>query len=120
LLGVRFFRAGTQRKQRPLPVLKGSNWHLVGLINIFYLESDCARVVEKLKAKQQDRSLVWPLIKEVLEESRHFHRFEVHKIGREQNPVAHELAHLAIRSRESRVYFASFTKDVTLICNDIT
>ncbi|OEL38825.1 hypothetical protein BAE44_0000163, partial [Dichanthelium oligosanthes] len=85
------------------------------------LESDCAGVVEKLKAKQQDRSLLWPLIKEALEEGRLLHGFEVHMIGREQNKVAHGLAQLAIRSREGRVYFSSFPDDVmSLACNDIS
>lgn len=58
------------------------------------LETYCATVASKLQATVLDRSLVKPLIQEA--------HLEVKKISREQNKVAHELAHLA-NQFESRV-----------------
>jgi len=48
-------------------------------------------------------------------------RLEIVKISRSQNNVAHELAHFAIRSGCSEVFFASFPKFVlSRVCNDTT
>jgi hypothetical protein len=44
---------------------------------------------------------------------------EIAKISRNQNNVAHELPHFAIRSGLSQVFFASFPDFVlSLVCND--
>ena len=44
---------------------------------------------------------------------------DIVKIGRSQNNVAHELAHFAIRSGHSEVFFASLPEFVlSLVCDD--
>ena len=44
---------------------------------------------------------------------------QVVKISRNQNNVAHELAHFALRSSRSQVFFSSFPEFViSLGCND--
>jgi hypothetical protein len=48
-------------------------------------------------------------------------RLEMVKISRSQDNVAHELAHFAIRSGCSEVFFASFPEFVLCrVCNDTT
>lgn len=48
-----------------------------------------------------------PIIHDTLHESSRARSVEFVKIGREQNKVAHELAHRALVSGECRVYFAA-------------
>ena len=44
---------------------------------------------------------------------------KISKISRSQNNVAHELAHFALRSDRSQVFFSSFSEFViSLVCND--
>jgi hypothetical protein len=101
-------------------VTLGLLWPLAGLIFLW-----CSRltavVAEKLKSKQQDRLVVWTLLHEARLEMEDLCSLEVVKINRSQNNVAHELAHFAIRSSHSQVFFASFPEFVlSLVCNDTT
>ncbi|OEL31319.1 hypothetical protein BAE44_0007662 [Dichanthelium oligosanthes] len=61
------------------------------------LESDCSTVVERLRSTTMDRSLVASLIVEALRERQQLRSLVIEKIGREQNKIVHELAHLAIK-----------------------
>jgi len=82
------------------------------------IETDCAAVVERLKSKEQDRSVTWSLIHEARLATEDLCSLDVVKI-RSQNNVAHELAHFAIRSGRSQVFFSSFPEFVlSLVCND--
>jgi hypothetical protein len=83
------------------------------------LEVDCSNVMDKRKMGGKDRSLVAPIISDALRESQVLHSIAFTAIGREQNKVAHELAHLAVRSNQCCVNFQSFLECVNaLICND--
>jgi hypothetical protein len=62
------------------------------------LESDCSQLVDKLHTKGRDRSLVAPIICDILKESSFLVSVSFCKVRREQNRVAHELAQLAMRS----------------------
>jgi ribonuclease HI len=66
------------------------------------VETDCAQVIRKLLAKNMDRSLVSPIISDILEEGSKLQSVSFSKIRREQNKVAHELAQLALRSGNGR------------------
>ena len=68
------------------------------------IETDCASVVERLKSKEQDRSVTWSLIHEVRLAMEDLCSLDVVKISRSQNNVAHELAHFAIRSGHSKFF----------------
>jgi hypothetical protein len=103
--GDRFFTAGTRKKWRACGVLMASHLHLGGLRPNSSLNS---AGVEKLKVQSQDRSMAWPLIREAIHVGRHLHRLEASRISREQNKVAHELAHLAFSLRGNRVYLSLF------------
>lgn len=84
------------------------------------LESDCATVIEKLSLSEIDRSLVAPVIRDALREKSHLKSLRIVKGGREQNKVAHELAHRARCLGESKVWFANFPECfTTLACKDI-
>ncbi|KAF8661039.1 hypothetical protein HU200_057134 [Digitaria exilis] len=77
-------------------------------------------VIEKLKVEGVDRSVVAPILLDTLHEKAHLRSLVFVKIGREQNKVAHELAHLGVRSGVCQVWFASFPESlVTLACKDI-
>jgi hypothetical protein len=83
------------------------------------LETDCAVVTEKLNNNTKDRSLDRSLIREAQLDMEELCRLEIVKISRCQNNVAHELAHFAIRSARSEVFFSSFPEFVvSLVCND--
>jgi ribonuclease HI len=70
---------------------------------VIILESDCSTVVGKLREEVLDRSLVGPVTCDALEASKDLMAVRFVKISREQNKVAHELAHLALRTTENRV-----------------
>jgi ribonuclease HI len=76
----------------------GRRWPDHGVI----LESDCSQLVDKLQAKAQDRSLVAPIICDILKESSSLVSVSLSKVRREQNKAAHELAQLAMRSGDVR------------------
>lgn len=77
-------------------------------------------MIDKLRATGTDRSIVAPIILDTLQARAQLRRVEFVKICREQNKVAHEFAHLALRSGRSRAWFADFPEcAVTLACNDI-
>jgi ribonuclease HI len=71
------------------------------------LESDCSQLVDKLQAKDRDRSLVAPIICDILKESSSLVSVSFSKVRREQNKVAHELAQLAMRSGDVQTSSAS-------------
>jgi hypothetical protein len=66
------------------------------------IESDYAQVVAKLKAGGGDKSLVATVIGDILMESSLVGGVSFRSIRRVHNKVAHELAHLALRSGVSR------------------
>jgi len=80
------------------------------------LETDCAVVAAKLKSNVQDRSIGWSLIREARMAMEDLCRLEIAKISRSQNNVAHELAHFAIRSGRSEVFFLLFLNLFCLSC----
>ena len=83
------------------------------------LETDCVVVAAKLKNTDQDRSVGWSLVREAQIAMEELSSLDIVKIGRSQNNVAHELAHFAIRSGRSEVFFVSFHEFVfSLVCND--
>jgi ribonuclease HI len=83
------------------------------------LETDCDVVAAKLKNTIQDRSVGWSLVREAHVAMEELSSLDIVNIGRSQNNVAHELAHFAIRSGRSEVFFASFLEFVlSLVCND--
>jgi hypothetical protein len=83
------------------------------------LETDCAMVAAKLKNTIQDHSVGWSLVHEAQVAMEELSSLDIVKIGRSQNNVAHELAHFAIRSVRSEVFFASFLEFVlSLDCNN--
>lgn len=89
------------------------------------LESDCASVVAKVLATE-DRSLVGAIIKDVKWEAALYPGFEMVKVERKQNRVAHELAQVACRLSQSRVSFSCVPDCVQdlvlserLFCNDV-
>ncbi|KAF8653465.1 hypothetical protein HU200_062210 [Digitaria exilis] len=72
----------------------------------FILESDNASVIVKLKMREWQRSNVAPVILDTLHAKAELGSLAFAKIGREQNKVAHELAHLALRKDVNCVWFA--------------
>jgi len=72
------------------------------------LKTDCAVVAEKLNNNTKDRSLDRSLIREAHLDMEGICRLEIVKISRCQNNVAHELAHFAIKSGRSEVFFFLF------------
>lgn len=84
------------------------------------LEADNVSVIQKLNEGGLNRSRVAPVIHDIRQEKIQFSRFHFAKIGREQNKVAHELAHLALSSGVCRVWFANFPEScVTLACKEL-
>ena len=77
------------------------------------LETDCAMVAAKLKNTDQDRLVGWSLVHEAQIAMEELSSLDIVKIGRSQNNVAHELAHLAIWSGRSEVFFLFF---LSLFC----
>ena len=77
------------------------------------LETDCAVVAAKLKNTDQDRLVGWSLVHEAQIAMEELSGLEIVKIGRCHNNVAHELAHFAIRSGRSEVFFLLF---LSLFC----
>jgi hypothetical protein len=67
------------------------------------LESDCSTVIGKFQERCRDRSIISPVICDGLEAIKALSDVSFSRVSRELNRVAHELAHLAIRSKESRV-----------------
>lgn len=85
----------------------------------FIMEADNALVIEKLRTGGMHRSVVAPIIRDTLQAKVQLRSVEFTKIGREQNKLAHELAHLAVRNGVCRVWFANFPGSlITLACND--
>lgn len=86
------------------------------------LETDCAVLADKLKKTgMQDRSVAWVLVRDAWADKEELCSLEVIKISRYKNNVAHELAHYAIRTGLSQVFFSSFPEFfLTLACKDIT
>uniref|UniRef100_K3ZFI0 RNase H type-1 domain-containing protein n=1 Tax=Setaria italica TaxID=4555 RepID=K3ZFI0_SETIT len=81
------------------------------------LVADCSTIIDKLRKGGMDRSQVAPVIMDALHEGQQLRSLIFMKIGTEQNKVAHELAHLAIRSRQCCVSFLLFPECVhALIC----
>jgi len=80
------------------------------------LETDYAVVAVKLKSNGQDRWIGWSLIREARMAMDVLCGLEIAKISRSQNNVAHELAHFAIRSGCSEVFFSSFPDFVFFSC----
>lgn len=82
------------------------------------LESDCASVVDSLQAREQDRSIIAPIIRDTLLYARGLMAIS---FRREQNKIAHELAHLASRLNECQVLLNSPHESVSnLVCNELT
>ena len=77
-------------------------WPDAGII----LESDCATVLEKIKSNNHDRSLISGLIHDIKLESSLRGWFNTSKISRGHNQIAHALAQIAMRSRQSKISFA--------------
>ena len=74
-------------------------------------------VADKLKSREQDRSLVWLILQEARLHMVDLCSLDVVKISRCQNNVAHELVHFG--SGRSQVFFGSFPDFVlSLVCND--
>jgi ribonuclease HI len=67
------------------------------------LESDCSQIIDKLQAGSLDRSLVAPIVCDVVMECSLLLSVSFSKVRREQNKAAHELAQLAMRSEVVRV-----------------
>lgn len=83
------------------------------------VETDCAVIAEKLKSKEKDRSVAWSIMHEAQLAVEDLHSLEVVKVSRSQNNVAPEVAHYALRSGSSQVFFCFFPKFVqSLVCND--
>jgi ribonuclease HI len=96
-------------------IILAARWPEVPMI----LETDCAVVVGKLRNPVQDRSLIWSTIQEATVGMEDLCRVEVLKISRAQNNTAHQLAHYAIRSSSSQVFFSSFPEFVvSLACKN--
>ena len=85
------------------------------------LESNCQLVVAKFYAKGCDRSVLWNVLAMMHEAGSQLCKLEVVKINRDQNNLAHELAHFASRSRECQCFFDCFPDWVVFLsCNDVT
>lgn len=69
----------------------------------FVLESNCAIVVQILRTATRDRSSITGLIEDTCSEGRQRTVLSVAKIQRKQNKIAHELAQMTCRLKESRV-----------------
>ncbi|CAO2163808.1 unnamed protein product [Urochloa humidicola] len=83
------------------------------------LETDCASVISKVTSKSPDRSVLGAIIEDIKQAARGFRCICFRGISREQNKVAHELAHLAIRRKENDVLVGGAPACVDpLICND--
>jgi ribonuclease HI len=86
----------------------------------FTLETDCASVVGKLQAANEDKSLIAPIIRDTLREARLLRGVSLRKIWREQNKVAHSLPQLAMRSGGYQVSFSNPPECVmNLICKEL-
>ncbi|CAN6241979.1 unnamed protein product [Urochloa humidicola] len=91
-------------------------WRMANL----FLEADCSTVIDKLAANCMDRSVVGPIIRDIGEEIKNLNSISFSKVRREQNKVAHELAHLAIRTGNSQVFVESVPECAsTLVCNEL-
>jgi ribonuclease HI len=85
------------------------------------MEADCASVIGKLQTGCEDKSVIAPIIRDILKETCLLLGVTFKKIRREQNKVAHSLAHLAIRSNECRVSLSNPPECMmNLICNEVT
>lgn len=104
------------RRRKLWLVWKVFRWKLVGRTGIYIiLESDNATIVNTLKDDGINRSMVAPIVLDAATEKMKLKSLVVAKIGREQNNVAHDLAHRARRSGESRVWFADFLEALSLL-----
>jgi hypothetical protein len=71
-----------------------------------HVKNDCAAVINALKSHVQDKSAISGLICEMKELLSITPRFEVSRVDRANNLVAHELAKLG-RSKDEKVLFES-------------
>ena len=67
------------------------------------VETDCARLIQALEAKE-DRSSIRFLLAEIKDQAQLLPEWRVDKVKRECNLVAHELAHLARRNIHTAVW----------------
>jgi hypothetical protein len=85
------------------------------------METDCAVLADKLKTGVQERSVAWALVRDAWVDKEELCSLDVIKISRYKNNVAHELAHYAIRTGLSQVFFSAFPEFVlTLACKEAT
>lgn len=68
------------------------------------LESDCANAVNMLKNGPMDRSLLWHILSEAKAKLNLLPSARIGKINRADNGVAHSLAQLALKSKQSTVW----------------
>ncbi|TVU43163.1 hypothetical protein EJB05_09608, partial [Eragrostis curvula] len=89
------------------------------LVGLMSLELDCSTVLAKLLDPGGDRSEVFTLIHDALQEKDHPRGLRFVKISRGQNKIAHELAQLAVREHKSRVCFNSIPRCIrTLVSHE--
>jgi ribonuclease HI len=81
-----------------------------------HVENDCATVINALKSHVQDKSAISGLIREMKELLSFTPRFEVSRVDRTNNLVAHELAKIG-RSEDERVLFESVPPCVVGLIN---
>lgn len=87
----------------------------------FVMETDCAQVLEMLRMAGVNRSVYASIIHDTLLEAAQLSRVVFSKIGREQNNLAHELAHRALSSGECRVWLGDFLESlISLACKDVS
>jgi ribonuclease HI len=86
---------------------------------VIILESDCSTVVGKLREAVLDRSLVGTVTCDALDATKDLMAVRFVKISREQNKVAHELAHFALRTTENRVSLEDIPDCIQpLVCSE--
>ena len=97
-----FFRRCVRRNR--MLIARAARWPDLPMM----LETDCTVVA-------------WSILHEARHTMEDLRSLEVVKISRSQNNVAHELAHFALRSGSSQVFFGFFSEFVQfLVCNDTT
>jgi ribonuclease HI len=70
------------------------------------LESDSANLIQKVQSKGLDKSAIAAVIMDIKQKMEPRHQCSVHKIWREQNKIAHNLARFALKARTSQVSFS--------------
>jgi hypothetical protein len=83
------------------------------------LETDCAWIADSLKNQRHDLSINWSTLREARMKMEELCRLDIVKISRSQINAAHRLAHFAIRSSCSEVFFNCFPEFVvSIVCKD--